>query len=455
MPNQYQWITYAAARQILASRLSDSSNKFWSDAECGLYLQFALRMWNALTEQQNADFSFTATTSGILYNQGLYNAGLYGSVTSGSWYDLASLPGSPRFRTVTDANLYTLMQYMLLENPTGVGTWTGTSQFSLADLQGALQRRRDEVIQLTGCNLGQVSVIATPNVRRAYFSDTVLEPIRARFVPASGTPVTLTREDTLAFDYFEPDHLQSPQMPNSWSVVTGPPLGMDTDYAPNVPGNFDVIALQSGVTFAPPAATLVGVPDDWSWLLVWGALADLLSRESEATDLPRAAYALKRYADGLEIMQKSNWLVEATYNGVPCDVPALKDQDAFVPEWEGSATAWPAIVQAGMDFIAPCPVATPSVPVGVSLTLVGNQPLPVVDGDYLQISRDVFDGILSAAQSLAMWKMGGAEAAAAQEQDREFLRTALATNNRLSKMGIYTSTVHSEGRKQDRAEPRQ
>src|SRR5271157_1308287 len=135
--NQYIWITYLQARQQLAARLADSANIFWTDDELKFYFCEALRTWNALTEQQNADFAFTATSAA-------------------TWYDLSTLTGSPRLRTLTDAYLYTAMQYALLEPPTGAGTWTGTSQFSLADLQYALQRRRDEVIQISGCNLKQL-----------------------------------------------------------------------------------------------------------------------------------------------------------------------------------------------------------------------------------------------------------------------------------------------------------
>ena len=282
--------TYLQARQALAARLAivwqaDPSSNFWTDAELGFYLAEALRTWNALTEQWNSNFSFLSNSLQ-------------------TWYSLASLPGSPRLRTLTDAYLYTILQYHLLEPPTGAGAWTGTSQFSLADLQYALQRRRDEVIQLSGCNLAQLPPLASAsNQRRTYFPDSTLEPRRTRFIPDSTAgPITLCREDTLVFDAFAPGYLQSHALPSSWSVVTEPPLAMDVDTAPSVTGNYDVISLQSGPIFAPPASTLLGVPDDFAWVPKWGALADILGRESEATDRPRADYCLKRYIDGLKVM---------------------------------------------------------------------------------------------------------------------------------------------------------
>jgi hypothetical protein len=452
MATQFQWITYAAARSLLAGRLADPSKTFWTDAEIGIYLQEALRTWNALTEQWNANFSFL-TSGGGGYGVGGYGQGGYGSGGGAvTWYDISQLSNSPRARTLHDSDLYTIMEYHLLEPPTGA-MWTGTSQFSIADLQGALQRRRDEVIQVAGCNLAQLPPLAsTYNQRRTFFPDSTLEPMRMRFVPDSTAgPITLCREDTLQFDAFEPGYLQSPALPSSWSVITEPPLAFDVDTAPGVTGNYDVISLQAGPTFQPPFATLLGIPDDFAWVAKMGALSDLLGRESEATDRLRADYYAQRYADGLKLIKESNWLVSATINGLPCDTPSLKDFDAFSPEWELNAAAWSTLVQAGVDFVAPCPVGIVS---SVGMVLVGNAPIPVLDSDYVQVSRDVWDAVLSYAQFLAVQKMGGAEFTSAMELEKQFFEAAKATNKRLANMGIFSDVVHSVGKKQDVSQPR-
>lgn len=433
MPS-FTWITYLAARQALAARLADPNNVFWTDAELKIYFGEALRTWNALTEQWNSDFTFAVNPA----------------VT---WYNLATLVGSPRLRTLQDSDLYTSLQYSLLEPPTGGGSWTGTSQFTLADLQGALQRRRDEMIQVSGCNLNQLPPLpSTPYQRRTYFPDSTLEPIRTRFIPDSTSgPITLFREDTLNFDAFDPTHLQTTQLPMAWSVITGPPLAMDVDTAPGVTGNYDVIYLQSGPVFNPPAGTLLGVPDDFAWVAKFGALADLLSRDSEATDRARAAYCLQRYTDGLKIMKAANWLVSATINGYPVDTPSMHEMDNYSAEWQNNAGVWPTLVQAGMDFVAPCPVALAAT---VGMTVIGNAPIPILDGDFVQVSRDVMDAILDYAQVLASFKMGGAEFVATKDLEKNFYAVAMGTNKRLKDMGLWRDVVGSEGKKQDVAEPR-
>jgi len=432
MPS-YQWIQYSTARQQLALRLADPNNVFWTDTENGYYICEALRTFNALTEIWNGTLAFQATPAQ-------------------TWYNISQLAGSPRLRTLTDSYLYTGMQYHLLEPPTA-STWTGTSQFSIADLSGALERRRDEMIQAVGCNLDQLPAIpSVPNTRRTYLPDSTLEPRRARFISAdSSTIVTMTREDTLAWNAFESQRLQTWKVPQAWSVISGPPQAMDVDTSPNVPGKYDVICLRSGPRFLPPVSALLGVPDDWSWLAKWGALADLLGRDSEATDRQRADYCLKRFTDGLEIMKQSNWLLTATINGVVVDTPSLREMDGFFPEWETNANAWPTVVTAGIDFLAACPVAPLT---GVSCVVVGNAPIPVFDTDFVEVGRDVFDAILDYAQVLASFKMGGQEFMDTQDLEKNFFRVALENNKRLSKLAIFSDMLHLEGRRQDINQPR-
>lgn len=433
---KYQWIQYVDARKALAQRLSDPGNAFWTDAENGLYIIEALRTWNALTEVWNCDVTFTANSA------------------AGEWINLAGLTGSPRIRTVTDNDLYVMMQLHLLEPTSGGGTWTGTSQFSLAALQAALQRRRDEVIQASGCNPAQLSAISViPNTYRVSLPDNVLEPRRARFLGSDSSVITLTLEDSTTWDHFEPYHLQAPGLPASWGVTEGPPLTIDLDVKAIVPGELDVLALVSGPIFAPPALSLLGVPDDWSWLCKWGALADLLSFESEATDQPRAQFCQKMFADSLKLMRASNWVIAGQVNGLPVDIPYVSEMDQYSPEWEENETS-PYIVSAGMDLIAPCPLLTGEESAGVTLTLVANAPIPSGDGDYVQVSRDTFDAILSYAQALAMFKQGGAEFMAAQPLIDTFFTAAKETNARLAKMGLYFDVMKTQGRREQVEQPR-
>lgn len=129
----YSYVTLGQAAQELANRLYDSGMVFWSQAELTAYITEALRTWNALTAYWRDDFTFQ-------------------SLPGATWYDLHNttvMPNTLVPLTVTDANLYTVMEYHLLEpapatNP--INPWTGSQQFTADDFLNAVQRRRDETL---------------------------------------------------------------------------------------------------------------------------------------------------------------------------------------------------------------------------------------------------------------------------------------------------------------------
>ena len=99
MANPYNWATFMFAKSELARRLYDPGETFWTDTELGIYIQESLRTWNALTGYWRGDFTFPS-------RQGV------------TWYDLTdatNLPNTLRPFTLHDTDLYTQLQYHLLE----------------------------------------------------------------------------------------------------------------------------------------------------------------------------------------------------------------------------------------------------------------------------------------------------------------------------------------------------
>jgi len=489
----YSWLTLPTAIENIQDRLNDEG-VFWSEAELQVYLVEALRMLNALTESWRAEFTFNAQGS--------------------TWNNLGTMADSPRLRTVTDADLATEMEYMLLEPAVGIGAWTGTNQFSVEKLQSALSVRRNEVIQVGGCNTVDLAPInATPGTSRTPLDDTTLEVRRIRFLQLIGTangtcasgdttiavdstdnlysglvvqgagiddgtvltgigsgnvqvslpataalsttplsffqPYYLKRSDTQAFHYFDSDYLQTVQTPKSWSVASEPPLDFDVDTAPNTPGQYDVMVLQSGPQFGA-TPTLLGLPDDWSWLPMYGALSDLLSEEPESTDRQRAAYCAKRYADGLEMLKGSNWLNQALINGAVADTPSLEKKDRWNIGWQEDTGAIPGVVTDGIDQFN----VTPNTPVSVLLTVVANAPFLDPTDTYVQVTRDDWDQVLNYVQHVASFKMGGEEFSATVPLLDEFLAYCIRRNKRVGTYGLYVDVLSTAGEKQDQEDPR-
>lgn len=243
--NPFSYETFAQAKQTLAqNRLNDPTNSFWTDAECGIYITEALRVWNCLTQTWLQDYTHTLATDDLTWQ----------STGSPSNPFVGHLLDSPRLQTLTDAYVYTVAQYHLLEPPTGNATWTGTPQFTLADFMQAFQRRRDQIIQATACYVGPFSnsFSVPPSANRVQLPDSTAQSIldlrRVRFVPAAGqgAPSTLFRDDGMAFEYFHNPFLQTNDNPLAWDVLAGPPLMLTFDDLVNVPNTLDILAILSG-----------------------------------------------------------------------------------------------------------------------------------------------------------------------------------------------------------------
>lgn len=424
MAASYSWLEFAAARQQLASRLADPNNIYWADVENGLYIQKALRMFNALTFTWKTDFTYTP---------------------SGLWNSLAAIPNSPRLRTLTDTDAYIEIEYMLSEPPTG-GTWTGTTQFTIDDLSEALQHRRDEMLETSNCNQSLLANIAlTPNTRRTALPDTVIDVARARYIPTGGSPSILYRDDTVALEFYQvPLYQLNAGTPQTFSLSSEPPLYWDVNIPPAQPGTYEAVVLESGAAFAPPAATSIGIPDDFVWALEWGALADLLARESEATDHERAAYCLRRYQDGMNLLLKTPWIMLGSVGGVATSVDSIAAMDRYTPGWDSNPTTFgPVIVAGGIDFFAaPTGSAT-------GVTVLGNAPVPVLDTDYVQVSRSNWDAVLDLAQFFAVFKLGGAEFQQGLELENRAVQACAAENSRLKSTGSFSDILIDRGQIQD------
>lgn len=434
MSSPFSWLTFGQAKAEVALRLGDESNIFWTDAELGLYLSESLRLWNCLTAYWAAPYTFTFTQ------------------TAANWY-AANGTGSPRKTTLTDADIYTLIEYHLLEPATG-GTWTGTNQFSITDLSQACSRRRNEILQASACNMAETSLDVTPNTSSVILTDLFLDVRRCRWVPAAnqGSPVTLQRGDSRSFQYFTPRYAQTISNPLRWDVIGSPPQTITLDTMVNVPSTLQVLGMKGGADFDPPTVSPLLMPDDWSWVLKFGAMADILSKEQEGKDLERAAYCRQRYEEGLKLMARMPWLLQGFIDGVPVDTQPLAGADRTNYEWQSRATAFPEIVVAGIDLFAVSPV--PSDSLSLLLMVVENAPIPANDTEEIQVPRDVMDAILDEAQHLALFKCGGAEFKDSLALHKSFLSTALKNNARLRESGILATTIRPLISRQDQDQPR-
>lgn len=469
MAPSYSYASYTDAIVALNSRLFDYANQQWTQAELTGYLNEALRTWNAMSGFWRSEMVFP----------------LLGNTW---WYDLRTQPNSIIPYTVTQYDLITQIENHLLEPPTP-GAWTGSNQFTLNDLLIALQRRQDDVLGTTGCTISRALYNAAINIRTE-LPDNVIDIRRIAWLP---TPLTqpapsvptwqqsthwqdqpapwdaeapsinvpspyankvLHQSDMWANQSFDSYYTTEPEAaPSTWMQNTEPPPSFDVDRVPPVTGAYEVLSVNSGGQWAQGINLPLAVPDDWAWVVKWGALFDLLSRESNAKDVLRAEYCRRRFEEGMALMEMMPTVLALRMNNVPLAVDSVRNGDDFNPAWQSPAgLTWAEITETWASatftwnastgpvnsaYVTGNLIAFNSISPGTSATVSVTQNAPV-GGTYIQVARDCFDSIIDIAHHLAMFKAGGAEFAATIPLYQRAQRKAAQYNSKLKEMGFFS-----------------
>ena len=411
----YSHTTWINLQDRLAERLDDSNKVFWVAAELRVVLTEALRTFGLLTGFWRERGS-VATTSGTAF---------YDLTTS-----LSSLVGP----TVTDRDLIQAMQYHLLESASSQSAWGGTAMFTLNDLRYAIQRRRDQFLADTGCVVTRTLVdVASPTGGRQPLTDTIIDVRRAAWLGVSPfayyTP--LWREDERMLTAAGTGWSVDAATPECWSIMGSPPLLMQLAPVPIATGQLELLTVNSGAALDPAtSATVLGVPDDLTPGVKWGALADLLSKDGPARDLPRAAYCEQRYQEYVALGRLLPVVVHAEINGVPTIPCVLQELESSTPNWENGTSTPADVALAAPNMIAVNPV--PDGVYSVVLDVVRRTPTPSIDLDQVQVGREQLEAILDYAEHLALFKVHGAEWMSTRPQAENFLKQAVTYNQRLS-----------------------
>lgn len=441
----YQYLKQSDFLTLLAARLYDPNEQFWSHAEKALYLAEALRTWNALTAMWRSDFIIPTTQASRWYD-------ISGTAQAG----VVAAAATTRPLTLTDRDIYTLLQYALLE-PVAWNPWAGaSSQFSAADLTAAVQARRDELLSITGAFITYRQVGAVAG--RITLPDSVIDVRRMAYLPlaAFNQPNSaMWPEDAWAEQSFNRLYTtQAAGTPLTYLMSSQPPLVFDTDRPPAYAGNYEILSVDAGLATSPQIPTPLIVPDDWTHIIKYGALATLLGRESVAHDALRQKYAEQRYQLGAKLLTDAPALLAARIANVPVQVDAVRHADTYRTGWEAESPATPnAIYTAGLNLIAVAPVPDAG-PYSITATVVGNAPIPASDADFVQVARDDLDALLDYAVHVAMFKSGGSEFSDTLPLFTRFMSQAALYNRKLAEMGDLTPMLLGTSQMEAGAAPR-
>lgn len=409
----YSYLTFTNAKVALSNRLGDPGFVYWTNTEMGLYIIEALRTWGLLTGYWRDSGVFATVASTGLYN--------INTIQNTAAENLLSF-------TVTDTELSTMIQYHLLEPATG-STWTGSEQFTLADITNSLTKRRDELLLETGCFVTSTPYILGTGTNNLDVADTTLMVRRMQWTGAvSGVAWPLYPEDISNQRNYDSGYLTTQDTPQTYSSSSAVPLRYIIAPPPDQPGTFSLLNILSG-TALTAQGVVVGVPDDMTPIIKWGALADMLGKEGPAQDLGRSYFCERRWKLGLELAKINATVVNVEINGQSLTPESISSLDQYSPSWMTS-TGTPSLVGSMRNYLAlaPCPDGVYS----VLLDVVRKAVVPTAGGDFIQVGREYIDIILDYAEHLAAFKSGGQEFRHTYRAAENFFNACLGYNQRLA-----------------------
>jgi hypothetical protein len=398
----------------LSERLGDPNFIFWTAPELTLCIREALRYWNSATMAWKTRFTFN-------------------TVEFQFWYDLTQAAGTPIPFTVTDYEVFTFLLYNLIEPQLSNGNYVGTDMFVPDDFEGAFQRRRDQFLLETGMVTGQSTIaLPPPPENRVSLADTVMDVKRVAFIDNTGVYTTLWRSDEWAAQAFQNNWNLTQQTPNGFSVAAVAPITLSLIPPPALHGTAELVTVSSGANLDPLAGgILLGVPDDFSWVIRMGVLADLLNKDGQARDAKRAEYAQARWKEGIALAKIFNSVVNGYINGVQVTPQPVRSLSTYNAGWQNQAPGVPTalgIMSWNLIAVAPQPNSGPN---SLMFDLVQNAPVPSQQTDFVQVGREDLDAILDYAQHLASFKSGGDEFMDTMPLYQNTVERAKARNARL------------------------
>lgn len=428
---QFQYLTFGQAKQRLANELGDPSMVFWTNAELGRYIIEALRWWNltAMYTKETGELQTVANQSFYFLEQSLFD-------TTGT----VLLQGLD----VTDQEIINDINYFIMEPPISnwSGGWIGTEMFSLPEITSILQDSRDEFLRMTACIATRYTAPVTTT--RVVLPSNHIRILRADINEAnSNGPLPIWVVDQVElFTTFRETHVRASSRPKAYTVSYNPQLTVDLWPEPQVESTLGVNGVVSGATLTPTGGpTVLGIPNDMSFLLKYRVMADLLSGDGLQRCPQIADYCDMRFQEGLDDVGSYLSLLWQNDGGPRGPITAVAQWDQVRPQWlQQPNTGSPrAVAQLNWNTIGIRPI--PDTTYNITFECIRKAIIPTLDTDFLQVGKAVMQAIFDYAQHIAMIKIQGREFQSSMTMYKRARALALEYKQQIASQGyLYQAT---------------
>lgn len=310
----YSSVTFNQLVSDLGARLGNS--QFWILAEKQEYIKESLRTFNSIAQfyKQRCNFN---TQNGIAFYD-LTQSSNPNAFTGGTGNGASNPPAIIGY-SLTDRDLINLIQYHLIEPVTTnwtLSTPAMTEMFTLDEVVDAIEDARNQFLYLTGIHLShsQVNYNPPPSDGRVSLSDSTINVRRVSWKDQDNVYSPLYLEDESNANSFNPGWETTPSIPDSYALILSSPIQVQVIPISTDIGILDIISVNNPSDLNQVAGTLLNIPDDYAWIIKYGALGDLLGKDSLAYDPQRSAYCRLRFEEGIRLIIQNGLIYQSSYN---------------------------------------------------------------------------------------------------------------------------------------------
>ena len=432
----YAYATLGDLKTAAANRLDDPSKVFWVDDELGPLITEAFRVWQAITGYWRGVGQFSPTAGVVSY-------------------DLSTQVPALMARTVTDQEVLFDLEYALLE-PKG-SPYAGSVQLTSTDLISAIERRRNQFLDQTGCIVTVNSPFVVQagdgvvDLPMALGHDQTIAIRRGQWITTSGKYSNVmwqTKPNANFFRNFQNVGLT----PYGFDPLSALPQQVQLVPPPNVLGSLELWTVNSGAALTGLGVAL-GIPDNLSWAIKYGAMADILSRPGRAYEPALAAACDEMFELAVRACASMPAVISGQLDGRQVYPDSVYELDTAYVGWQGKKAGFPsslATVGWNLVVLRPVPDANPH---SITLDLVRNAPIPTSDVLPIQLGREILDAILDYVEFAAVAKLGFHEFSAAKQQClQRFFTTAAKYTERIAGLP-YGIPIITSGDRQEKVRP--
>lgn len=425
--------TLTQARSILAQRLNDSSMVFWTTSELDFYLQEALSTWNCYSRyfKCRATLALTAGTRTFLVANSITP-----TPSAGSESPIATLTSGQRI-------LKSILLHLLETNTsTLISSGDLTSHYSATILDDSILTSLNNLIleSQTVAVSGTISGILAGQSKVPLTSSTA-NILRAEWQTVEGVVTLLTKASKFERNHFSSPFAATLGTPTSYAIETTPLLQIELSPTPDDSGTINLV---TAVTHSPGTSLFTSdtsyvFPNEWWWLVKYGALAKLYSTDGPTNYPQLADYCKKRLMQGIEMLRAWTYIETAWAGELPVEISSVASGDYFRPLWKTSTTTKPLrslqMITANLGYLSETLYDTNGVttaPTTLTLDLIRDS--PAVTGDdanIIPVAPEHLNYLLDYAQHLASHKMGGSEFQSTLPLFENFLNGASRVNDKL------------------------